>query len=186
MNRNYWQEYWESYYNFMALYLSEVQRLYPNADIKEKYTEVADLIYPSVRPEDYEIYDEYDEVDDVDEALAPPLPGGGGIGPVIIPGGGQINLPNPFNPPNPPNNQNNPMPSVSPGGGQFAINNCKKVAIVRIRMRQGFNPSNFYLIVESYDRRSIQGYRIACSDGRVRFVAMSVEYRNIDFIECAF
>ena len=78
------------------------------------------------------------------------------------------------------------MPSVSPGGGQFAINNSKKVAIVRIRMRQGFNPSNFYLVVDSFDNRSIQGYRIACNDGRVRFVAMSVEYRNIDFIECAF
>ncbi len=182
MNRNYWQEYWESYYNFMALYLSEVQRLYPNEDIKEKYTEVANLIEPSVVPEDYDIYDEYEAVDDTDEALAPPFPGGG-IGPIILPGGGQINLPNQPNPPNPPNN---PMPNISPGGGQFTINNCKKMAIVRIRMRQGFNPSNFFLVVDSFDRRSIQGYRIACSEGRIRFVAMSVEYRNIDFIECAF
>ena len=178
MNTNYWQEYWESYYNFMALYLSEIQRLYPDADLKEKYIEVADLIEP--RPTDYEIYDEDNEVE---EALVPqfPLPfPGGGIGPIILPGGGPGNLPKPPNPPN------NPMPNISPGGGQFTINNCKRMAIVRIVMKRGFSPSNFYLVVDSFDNRSIQGYRIACNDGRVRFVAMSVEYRNIDFIECAF
>jgi hypothetical protein len=60
------------------------------------------------------------------------------------------------------------------------------MAIVRMVMKRGFSPSNFYLVVDSFDNRSIQGYRIACNDGRVRFVAMSVEYRNIDFIECAF
>ena len=43
MKKNYWQEYWESYFNFMALYLSELRNRYPNADIKHEYTEVAKL-----------------------------------------------------------------------------------------------------------------------------------------------
>ena len=61
MQKNYWQEYWESYFNFMALYLSELRNRYPNADIKHEYTEVAKLFEPSMPPEYYEIYDEYDE-----------------------------------------------------------------------------------------------------------------------------
>ncbi len=79
-----------------------------------------------------------------------------------------------------------PGPAISPGGGQFTINNCKKMSVVRIVMRSGFNPSSFYMLVDRTDRRSIQGYRIAHSDGRIRFVPMSVEYRNINFIECVF
>ena len=43
MRKNYWTEYWESYFNFMALYLSELRNRYPNADIKHEYTEVAKL-----------------------------------------------------------------------------------------------------------------------------------------------
>ncbi|MBQ6631260.1 MAG: hypothetical protein IJH55_03905 [Romboutsia sp.] len=79
-----------------------------------------------------------------------------------------------------------PGPAISPGGGQFTINNCKKMSVVRIVMRSGFNPSTFYMLVDRTDRRSIQGYRIANSDGRIRFIPMSVEYRNINFIECVF
>lgn len=85
----------------------------------------------------------------------------------------------------PPVNQG-PGPAISPGGGQFTINNCKKMSVVRIVMRSGFNPSSFYMLVDRTDRRSIQGYRIAHNDGRIRFVPMSVEYRNINFIECVF
>ena len=49
--KNYWTEYWESYFNFMALYLSELRNRYPNADIKHEYTEVAKLFEPSMPPE---------------------------------------------------------------------------------------------------------------------------------------
>lgn len=81
---------------------------------------------------------------------------------------------------------NNPAPFISPGGGQFTINNCRRMAIVRIEMRRGFTPSKFFMIVDRADRRSIQGFRIACEAGRVRFIPMAVEYRNINLIECAF
>lgn len=96
-------------------------------------------------------------------------------------------VPLPWNqgPVQPPVNQG-PGPAISPGGGQFTINNCKKMSVVRIVMRSGFNPSSFYMLVDRTDRRSIQGYRIAHNDGRIRFVPMSVEYRNINFIECVF
>ena len=60
MQRNYWQEYWESYFKFMALYLSEFRNVYPDADIKHEYAEVSKLFEPSMLPEDYEVYDEYD------------------------------------------------------------------------------------------------------------------------------
>ncbi len=79
-----------------------------------------------------------------------------------------------------------PTPFISPGGGQFTINNCRRMEIVRIEMRRGFNPSNFFMIVDRADRRSIQGFRIACEGSRIRFVPMAVEYRNINVIECAF
>ena len=199
MKKNYWQEYWESYFNFMALYLSELRNRYPNADIKHEYTEVAKLFEPSMPPEYYEIYDEYDEGgenNNLPEDNDPPAtqPGGGQTpNPFILPGGGQF--PNPFAPPGggQPSNPNTqpgggqtPTPFISPGGGQFTINNCRRMAIVRIVMRRGFNPSEFHLIVDRADNRSIQGFRIACEGGRIRFVPMAVDYRNINFIECAF
>lgn len=211
MKKNYWTEYWESYFNFMALYLSELRNRYPNADIKHEYTEVAKLFEPSMPPEYYEIYDEYDEGgenNNLPEDNDPPAtqPGGGqspnpftqpGGGqspnPFILPGGGQF--PNPFAPPGggqpsnpntPPGGGQPPTPFISPGGGQFTINNCRRMAIVRIVMRRGFTPSEFHLIVDRADNRSIQGFRIACEGGRIRFVPMAVDYRNINFIECAF
>ena len=211
MQKNYWTEYWESYFNFMALYLSELRNRYPNADIKHEYTEVAKLFEPSMPPEYYEIYDEYDEggennnlPEDNDPPATQPgggqypnpfiLPGGGQTpNPFILPGGGQF--PNPFAPPGggqpsnpntPPGGGQTPTPFISPGGGQFTINNCRRMAIVRIVMRRGFTPSEFHLIVDRADNRSIQGFRIACEGGRIRFVPMAVEYRNINFIECAF
>lgn len=199
MQKNYWQEYWESYFNFMALYLSELRNRYPNADIKHEYTEVAKLFEPSMPPEYYEIYDEYDEGgenNNLPEDNDPPAtqPGGGqSPNPFILPGG--VQFPNPFAPPGggQPSNPNTqpgggqtPTPFISPGGGQFTINNCRRMAIVRIVMRRGFNPSEFHLIVDRADNRSIQGFRIACEGGRIRFVPMAVDYRNINFIECAF
>lgn len=199
MKKNYWQEYWESYFNFMALYLSELRNRYPNADIKHEYTEVAKLFEPSMPPEYYEIYDEYDEGgenNNLPEDNDPPAtqPGGGQTpNPFILPGG--VQFPNPFAPPGggQPSNPNTqpgggqtPTPFISPGGGQFTINNCRRMAIVRIVMRRGFNPSEFFMVVDRADNRSIQGFRIACEGGRIRFVPMAVEYRNINFIECAF
>ena len=199
MKKNYWQEYWESYFNFMALYLSELRNRYPNADIKHEYTEVAKLFEPSMPPEYYEIYDEYDEGgenNNLPEDNDPPAtqPGGGQTpNPFILPGG--VQFPNPFAPPGggQPSNPNTqpgggqtPTPFISPGGGQFTINNCRRMAIVRIVMRRGFTPSEFHLLVDRADNRSIQGFRIACEGGRIRFVPMAVDYRNINFIECAF
>lgn len=199
MQKNYWQEYWESYFNFMALYLSELRNRYPNADIKHEYTEVAKLFEPSMPPEYYEIYDEYDEGgenNNLPEDNDPPAtqPGGGQTpNPFILPGG--VQFPNPFAPPGggQPSNPNTqpgggqtPTPFISPGGGQFTINNCRRMAIVRIVMRRGFTPSEFHLIVDRADNRSIQGFRIACEGGRIRSVPMAVDYRNINFIECAF
>ena len=199
MQKNYWQEYWESYFNFMALYLSELRNRYPNTDIKHEYTEVAKLFEPSMPPEYYEIYDEYDEGgenNNLPEDNDPPAtqPGGGQTpNPFILPGG--VQFPNPFAPPGggQPSNPNTqpgggqtPTPFISPGGGQFTINNCRRMAIVRIVMRRGFTPSEFHLIVDRADNRSIQGFRIACEGGRIRFVPMAVDYRNINFIECAF
>ena len=199
MKKNYWQEYWESYFNFMALYLSELRNRYPNADIKHEYTEVAKLFEPSMPPEYYEIYDEYDEGgenNNLPEDNDPPAtqPGGGQTpNPFILPGG--VQFPNPFAPPGggQPSNPNTqpgggqtPTPFISPGGGQFTINNCRRMAIVRIVMRRGFNPSEFFMVLVRADNRSIQGFRIACEGGRIRFVPMAVDYRNINFIECAF
>ena len=199
MKKNYWQEYWESYFNFMALYLSELRNRYPNADIKHEYTEVAKLFEPSMPPEYYEIYDEYDEGgenNNLPEDNDPPAtqPGGGQTpNPFILPGG--VQFPNPFatpgggqpsNPNTQPGGGQTPTPLISPGGGQFTINNCRRMAIVRIVMRRGFTPSEFHLIVDRADNRSIQGFRIACEGGRIRFVPMAVDYRNINFIECAF
>lgn len=201
MDRNYWQEYWENYYKFMALYLREVQDVYPDVDIKQEYAEVASLFEPSMPFEDYEDYYEYDEYGYLKEDRDPPsLPGGISIYPFILPGGGQPNfpfMPSPNQPPPPPQQPNQPpppppgegptnVPFISPGGGQFTINNCRRMAIVRVEMKRGFNPNNFYMIVDKADRRSIQGFRIACESSRIRFVPMAVEYRNINLIECVF
>lgn len=187
MKTNYWQEYWESYLKFMSLYLNEFKKAYPNADIKQEYTEVAKLFEPSRLPDDYEIYDEYDYdtensylVQNNNQPNTPPQ-SGQSPNPFILPGG--IQLPNPFAPPG---GGQSPNPFISPGSGQFTINNCRKMAIVKIVMRRGFNPSNFYMVVDRADNRSIQGFRIACESGRVRFVAMAIEYRNINIIECVF
>ena len=61
MERNYWKEYWDNYYKFMAVYLRELQNAYPDVDIKNEYLEVASLFEPSMPCEDYD-NDEYDEV----------------------------------------------------------------------------------------------------------------------------
>ncbi len=168
MDNNYWEEYWDSYYKFMDFYINQLQNVYPDEDIEERYTEVAELFEPSVRPPGY-----------IPLIIQPGGQGPGGPGPGPGPGG-----PGPGPGPGmPPGGQG---PFISPGGGQFTINNCKKMSVVRVVMRSGFNPSNFYMLVESADRRSIQGYRIAYNEGRIRFVSMSVEYRNINFIECVF
>lgn len=204
MDRNYWQEYWENYYKFMAVYLRELQNVYPDVDIKSEYTEVASLFEPSMPLEDYDSYDEeYADVGDNNNSQEGDdpiitLPGGGQINiPFTQPGGGQPNpnapstqpgvgQPNPNAPFAQPGGGQSPTPFISPGGGQFTINNCRRMAIVRIVMRRGFNPSEFFLVVDRADRRSIQGFRIACEGGRVRFIPMAVEYRNINLIECAF
>ena len=235
MERNYWQEYWDNYYKFMAVYLRELQNAYPNKDITNEYVEVANLFAPSMPLEDSENYNESDngsgynnpEVDSDPTSTSPgggqssnpsmspsggqspnpftspgggqsPAPftspgGGQSPAPFTLPGGGQS--PTPFispgggQSPTPfisPGGGQSPTPFISPGGGQFTINNCRRMAIVRIEMRRGFNPSNFFMIVDKADRRSIQGFRIACESGRIRFIPMAVEYRNINFIECAF
>ncbi|CEH32859.1 hypothetical protein [Romboutsia lituseburensis] len=191
MEKNYWQEYWENYFNFMAVYLRDLQNVYPEVDLQNEYIEVANLLEPSMPYEDYEYDDEYDEYDEEDgtdnseqDNDPPPfmMPGGGQSStPFASPGAGQSAAPFAA-----PAGGQSPTPFISPGGGQFTINNCRRMAIVRIEMRRGFNPSNFFMIVDRADRRSIQGFRIACEGSRIRFVPMAVEYRNINVIECAF
>ena len=170
MERNYWQEYWHNYCKFMAVYLTELQNAYPDADIKNEYVEVANLFEPAMPLEYYENFDEYEDIDNDPERENDPPIGVQSIAPFIFPGGGQ----------------QSPTPFISPGGGKFTINNCRRMAIVRIEMRRGFTPSSFFMVVDRADNRSIQGFRIACESGRIRFVPMAVEYRNINFIECAF
>lgn len=197
MERNYWQEYWDNYYKFMAVYLREVQDAYPDVDIKSEYVEIASLFEPSRPPQDYDNYEEYDDGNNyLEEDNDPPFISPG-VGPVIPPfmssGGGSSATPSmspgvgpavaPFMQPV---GGSSATPFISPGGGQFTINNCRRMAIVRIQMRRGFNPSNFHMVVDRADNRSIQGFRIACEGNRVRFVPMAVEYRNINLIECAF
>lgn len=170
MDRNYWQEYWENYYKFMAVYLGELTEVNPDVDIKREYTEVASLFEPSMYLENYENDDESAMLASSGIPIPPFIFPGGGP-PQPIPAGGGYVPPETF---------------ISPGGGQFTINNCRRMAIVRIEMRRGFNPSNFFMVVDRADNRSIQGFRIACEGNRIRFVSMAVEYRNINFIECAF
>lgn len=147
----------------MAVYLRELQNAYPNKDITNEYVEVANLFAPSIPLENSESYNESDDSSGYNNPEVDNNPTS------TSPNGGQ-----------------SPTPFISPGGGQFTINNCRRMAIVRIEMRRGFNPSNFFMVVDRADRRSIQGFRIACESGRIRFIPMAVEYRNINFIECAF
>ena len=213
MQSKYWQEYWDNYYKFMAVYLGGLQEAYDDVDIKKEYLEVSRLFEPSMpsvgydnnqnnnnlqqnnnlpmgnednsnsqpnNNEDMSINDalstEYFMIPEINQGPGPVIQPGvnQGPGPVIQPGSNQS--PQPFI---------SPGPFVSPGGGQFTINNCRRMAVVRIEARRGFNPQNFYMIVDRADRRSIQGYRIACENNRIRFVPMAIEYRNINVIECA-
>ena len=188
MDNNYWKEYWDSYYKFMDFYINKLQNIYPSEDIEERYTEVAKQFEPSIRPKGY-----------IPPVIRPggqwPCPGtqqgnqGQGMGQGLGQGTQQGNQGQGMGQGAGQGTQQGlqgPGPAISPGGGQFTLNNCRKMAIVRVVMRGGFNPSNFYMVVENADRRSIQGYRIDCNQGRIRFVSMSVEYRNINFIECVF
>ena len=223
MQSKYWQEYWDNYYKFMAVYLGGLQEAYDDVDIKKEYLEVSRLFDPSMPPTGYEnnqnnnnnnstqqdnnnlqqnnnspmgsgdnsnsqpnnngdmsindaLSTEYFMIPEINQGPGPVIQPGvnQGPGPVIQPGSNQS--PQPFI---------SPGPFVSPGGGQFTINNCRRMAVVRIEARRGFNPQNFYMIVDRADRRSIQGYRIACENNRIRFVPMAIEYRNINVIECA-
>ena len=223
MQSKYWQEYWDNYYKFMAVYLGGLQEAYDDVDIKKEYLEVSRLFEPSMPPTGYEnnqnnnnnnstqqdnnnlqqnnnspmgsgdnsnsqpnnngdmsindaLSTEYFMIPEINQGPGPVIQPGvnQGPGPVIQPGSNQS--PQPFT---------SPEPFVSPGGGQFTINNCRRMAVVRIEARRGFNPQNFYMIVDRADRRSIQGYRIACENNRIRFVPMAIEYRNINVIECA-
>ena len=221
MQSKYWQEYWDNYYKFMAVYLGGLQEAYDDVDIKKEYLEVSRLFEPSMPPVGYDnnqnnsnstqqdnnnlqqnnnspmgsgdnsnsqpnnngnmstndgLSTEYFMIPEIGQGPGPAMQPGNnqGPGPVMQPGSNQS--PQPFM---------SPGPFVSPGGGQFTINNCRRMAVVRIEARRGFNPQNFYMIVDRTDRRSIQGYRIACENNRIRFVPMAIEYRNINVIECA-
>ena len=233
MQSKYWQEYWDNYYKFMAVYLGGLQEAYDDVDIKKEYLEVSRLFEPSMPPVGYDnnqnnsnstqqdnnnlqqnnnlpmgsgdnsnsqpnnngdmsindaLSTEYFMIPEINQGPGPVIPPGSnqGPGPAMQPGNNQG--PGPVMQPG--SNQSpqpfmSPGPFVSPGGGQFTINNCRRMAVVRIEARRGFNPQNFYMIVDRTDRRSIQGYRIACENNRIRFVPMAIEYRNINVIECA-
>ena len=223
MQSKYWQEYWDNYYKFMAVYLGGLQEAYDDVDIKKEYLEVSRLFEPSMPPTGYEnnqnnnnnnstqqdnnnlqqnnnspmgsgdnsnlqpnnngdmsindaLSTEYFMIPEINQGPGPVIPPGSNQGPEPVMQPGSNQSPQPFI---------SPGPFVSPGGGQFTINNCRRMAVVRIEARRGFNPQNFYMIVDRADRRSIQGYRIACENNRIRFVPMAIEYRNINVIECA-
>ena len=223
MQSKYWQEYWDNYYKFMAVYLGGLQEAYDDVDIKKEYLEVSRLFEPSMPPTGYEnnqnnnnnnstqqdnnnlqqnnnspmgsgdnsnsqpnnngdmsindaLSTEYFMIPEINQGPGPVIPPGSNQGPEPVMQPGSNQSPQPFT---------SPEPFVSPGGGQFTINNCRRMAVVRIEARRGFNPQNFYMIVDRADRRSIQGYRIACENNRIRFVPMAIEYRNINVIECA-
>ena len=223
MQSKYWQEYWDNYYKFMAVYIGGLQEAYDDVDIKKEYLEVSRLFEPSMPPTGYEnnqnnnnnnstqqdnnnlqqnnnspmgsgdnsnsqpnnngdmsindaLSTEYFMIPEINQGPGPVIPPGSNQGPEPVMQPGSNQSPQPFT---------SPGPFVSPGGGQFTINNCRRMAVVRIEARRGFNPQNFYMIVDRTDRRSIQGYRIACENNRIRFVPMAIEYRNINVIECA-
>ena len=226
MDNNYWQEYWDNYYKFMAVYLGGLQANYDNVDMKKEYLEVSRLFEPPMTPEDSNNSTQNNTNMPTNDALSTEyytMPGMGnnmqqgpgpviqqnntdntmqqptdveGPGPVILPdsdpssapvsiqqGGLQVPIPLPFISTGA---GQTPESFISPGGGQFTINNCKKVSLVRIEMRRGFNPNTFYMLVDSADRRSIQGFRIACQNNQIRFIPMALDYRNINVIECVF
>ena len=227
MDNNYWQEYWDNYYKFMAVYLGGLQANYDNVDMKKEYLEVSRLLEPPMTPEDSNNSTQNNTNMPTNDALSTEyytMPGMGnnmqqGPGPVIqqnntdntmqqptdIQGPGPVILPDSDQSANPesadPMQQGilqipipfistgagqTPESFISPGGGQFTINNCRRMAVVRIEMRRGFNPNNFHMLVDRADRRSIQGFRIACQNNQIRFVPMAIDYRNINVIECVF
>ena len=226
MDNNYWQEYWDNYYKFMAVYLGGLQENYNNVDMKKEYLEVSRLFEPPMTPEGYNNSTQNNTNMPTNDALSTEyytMPGMGnnmqqgpgpviqqnntdntaqqptdveGPGPVILPdsdpssapvsiqqGGVQVPIPLPFISTGA---GQTPESFISPGGGQFTINNCRRMAVVRIEMRRGFNPNNFHMLVDRADRRSIQGFRIACQNNQIRFIPMAVDYRNINVIECVF
>ena len=227
MDNNYWQEYWDNYYKFMAVYLGGLQENYNNVDMKKEYLEVSRLFEPPMTPEGYNNSTQNNTNMPTNDALSTEyytMPGMGnnmqqGPGPVIqqnntdntmqqptdIQGPGPVILPDSDQSANPesadPMQQGilqipipfistgagqTPESFISPGGGQFTINNCRRMAVVRIEMRRGFNPNNFHMLVDRADRRSIQGFRIACQNNQIRFIPMALDYRNINVIECVF
>ena len=54
MQSKYWQEYWDNYYKFMAVYLGGLQEAYDDVDIKKEYLEVSRLFEPSMPPVGYD------------------------------------------------------------------------------------------------------------------------------------
>ena len=226
MDNNYWQEYWDNYYKFMAVYLGGLQENYDNVDMKKEYLEVSRLFEPPMTPEDSNNFKKNNtnkSINDVLSAEYYTMPGIGnnmqqgpgpviqqnntdntmqqptdveGPGPVILPdsdpssapvsiqqGGLQVPIPLPFISTG---SGQAPESFISPDGGQFTINNCRRMAVVRIEMRREFNPNNFHMLVDRADRRSIQGFRIACQNNQIRFIPMALDYRNINVIECVF
>ena len=226
MDNNYWQEYWDNYYKFMAVYLGGLQANYDNVDMKKEYLEVSRLFEPPMTPEDSNNSTQNNTNMPTNDALSTEyytMPGMGnnmqqgpgpaiqqnntdntmqqltdveGPGPVILPdsdqssapvsiqqGGLQVPIPLPFISTG---SGQAPESFISPDGGQFTINNCRRMAVVRIEMRRGFNPNNFHMLVDRADRRSIQGFRIACQNNQIRFIPMALDYRNINVIECVF
>lgn len=226
MDNNYWQEYWDNYYKFMAVYLGGLQANYDNVDMKKEYLEVSRLFEPPMTPEDSNNCKKNNTNKSINDVLSKEyytMPGIGnnmqqgpgpviqqnntdntmqqptdveGPGPVILPdsdqssapvsiqqGGLQVPIPLPFISTG---SGQAPESFISPDGGQFTINNCRRMAVVRIEMRREFNPNNFHMLVDRADRSSIQGFRIACQNNQIRFIPMALDYRNINVIECVF
>lgn len=226
MDNNYWQEYWDNYYKFMAVYLGGLQANYDNVDMKKEYLEVSRLFEPPMTPEDSNNFKKNNTNKSINDVLSTEyytMPGIGnnmqqgpgpviqqnntdntmqqptdveGPGPVILPdsdpssapvsiqqGGVQVPIPLPFISTG---SGQAPESFISPDGGQFTINNCRRMAVVRIEMRREFNPNNFHMLVDRADRRSIEGFRIACQNNQIRFIPMALDYRNINVIECVF
>ena len=221
MDNNYWQEYWDNYYKFMAVYLGGLQANYDNVDMKKEYLEVSRLFEPPMTPEDSNNSKKNNTNKSINDVYTMPGIGNNmqqgpgpaiqqnntdntmqqptdveGPGPVILPdsdqssapvsiqqGGGQVPIPLPFISTG---SGQAPESFISPDGGQFTINNCRRMAVVRIEMRREFNPNNFHMLVDRADRRSIQGFRIACQNNQIRFIPMALDYRNINVIECVF